>query len=73
MKFKDYINEKVEDFKTLRNMVSVVSHKKDLDYIIDVVEKSLKNKLINDKEYKKLQQEIKSLKKSIKIWNLKNT
>ena len=67
MKFKDYINEKVEDFKTLRNMVSVVSHKKDLDYIIDVVEKSLKNKLINDKEYKKLQQEIKSLKKSIKI------
>jgi len=73
MKFKEYINEKVEDFKTLRNMVSIVSHKKDLDYIIDVVEKSLKNKLINDKEYKKLQQEIKSLKKSIKIWNLKNT
>jgi len=67
MKFKDYINEKVEDFKTLRNMVSVVSHKKDLDYIIDVVEKSLKNKLITDKEYKKLQQEIKLLKKSVKL------
>jgi len=67
MKFKEYLKEDVKDFKTLRNMVSVVSHKKDLDYIIDVVEKSLKQKLINDKEYKKLQKEIKILKKGLTL------
>jgi len=67
MKFKEYLKEDVKDFKTLRNMVSVVSHKKDLDYIIDVVEKSLEQKLINDKEYKKLQKEIKILKKGLTL------
>jgi len=67
MKFKEYLNEDVKDYKTLRNMVAVVSHKKDLDYIIGVVDKSMKKKLINDKEYKKLQKEIKILKKGIKL------
>lgn len=67
MKFKEYINEDTNNFKTLRNMVAVVSHKKDLNYIIDVIEKSLKNKLISDKEYKKLQQEIKIMKKGITL------
>ena len=28
MKFKEYLNEDVKDYKTLRNMVAVVSHKK---------------------------------------------
>ena len=67
MKFKEYMNEDVNDFKTLRNMVSIVSHKKDLNYIINVIEKSLKQKIITDREYKKLQKEIKILKKSLKL------
>lgn len=67
MKFREYLNETVKDYKTLRNMISIVSHKKDMDYIIDVVEKSLKQKLITDKEYKKLQKELKELKKGISI------
>lgn len=67
MKFKEYLKEDVKDYKTLRNMISIVSHKKDMDYIIDVVEKSLKQKLITDKEYKKLQKELKELKKGISI------
>jgi len=53
-------------------MIAIVNNKKDLDYIEDVVKKSLGKKVINDKEYKKLQQEIKLLRKSVK-WNLKTT
>ena len=67
MKFREYINEGVKNYKTLVNMIAVVSHKKDLDYIIGVVENSFEKKLINDREYKKLQQEIKILKKGITL------
>jgi len=67
MKFKEYIKEDVNDYKTLRNMVAGVSHKKDFDYIVDVVEKSLKKNMITDREYKKLQKELKSLKGSLKL------
>lgn len=67
MKFKEYIKEDVKNYKTLVNMIAVVSHKKDLDYIVNVVEKSLEKNMINDKEYKKLQKELKSLKRSLKL------
>jgi len=64
MKFKKYLKE--GNYKKLFNMIAIVNNKKDLDYIEDVVKKSLGKKVINDKEYKKLQQEIKLLRKSVK-------
>lgn len=67
MKFKEYLNEDVKDYKTLVNMIAVVSHKKDLAYIVDVVEKSLEKKLISNREYKKLQKELKIMKKGISL------
>ena len=67
MKFKEYLKEDVKNYKTLVNMIAVVSHKKDLDYIVNVVEKSFKKKLITDKEYKKLQKELRELKKGLTL------
>lgn len=67
MKFKEYLNEDVKNYKTLVNMIAVVSHKKDVEYIVDIVEKSFEKKLITDREYKKLQKELKELKKGVKL------
>ena len=64
MKFKKYLKE--GNYKKLFNIIAIVNNKKDLNYIEDVVKKSLGKKVINDKEYKKLQQEIKLLRKSVK-------
>lgn len=67
MKFKEYLKEDIKNYKTLVNMIAVVSHKKDVEYIVNVVEKSFEKKLITDREYKKLQKELKELKKGVKL------
>ena len=66
MKFTDFINERTM-FDSLLNMVSVVSKKADWLYVNDVVSKAFGQKLISQKQYGKLERELKELSRSAGI------
>lgn len=57
--------ENLTIYRTLLNMVSIVSNKKDLNYIIEIVDKALLKSIITKKEHFKLRKEIHYLSKHI--------
>ena len=64
MKVKDYITERTM-YDTLVNMVAVVSKKADWQFVNDVVSKAYGQKLLNQKQFKRLDNELKNIAKSL--------
>jgi hypothetical protein len=58
-----YLTEMPQMTNVLFNMIAITRTSKDLDFIEDMIDKALGNKMILPKEHKRLKDEIKELRK----------